>query len=256
MNVSAWRQHVAATAIPSPTRLNDSGFQTQFLSGEHILDIRRTGQPKALGALLRQVTRVKLVDPDRDGKVLPFPDESQDAVCSDRLLQHIADYRGAIAEWFRVLRVGGFLIITVPHQFLFERKISLPSRFDASHQRFYTAASLLLEIEEALDPLSYRVRFLEDNDAGFDYTKPHKHAPSSGCEVVVVLEEIEHTDHSSTVLADLPAEIQHHGNSADRPHAGVLRASPASGRAPTRGHRSKACPRGRNIDTIARIVSH
>ena len=200
MNVSAWRQHVAATANPGPTRLNDPGFQTQFLSGESVLDIRRTGQPEALGAPLRQATRVKLIDPNRDGKTLPFPDQSQDAVCSDRLLQHVADYRGAIAEWFRVLRVGGFLVITVPHQFLFERKISLPSRFDASHQRFYTASSLLLEIEEALDPLSYRVRFLEDDDAGFDYTKPPKRAPSGSCDLVVVLEKLERPAYADAVL--------------------------------------------------------
>ncbi len=203
MNVSAWRQDIGATAAPSLTRLHDPSFLTTFLSGERILDITRTNQPGGLGAPLRHATRVKLIDPNRDGKTLPFPDDSQDAVCSDRMLQHIADYRGAIAEWFRVLRVGGFLVITVPHQFLFERKISMPSRFNASHQRFYTAASLLLEIEEALDPLSYRVRFLEDSDAGFDYTKAPKRAPSGHCEIVVVLEKLERPAYADDVLADV-----------------------------------------------------
>ena len=204
MNVSAWRQHVAATANRGPTRLDDPDFQTRFLFGQHILDVRRTGQPEGLGPARTRATRVKLIDPNRDGKTLPFPDDSQDAVCSDRILQHITDYRCAIAEWFRVLRVGGFLVIAVPHQFLFERKLSLPSRFDTSHQRFYTAASLLLEIEEALDPLSYRVRFLEDNDSGFDYAKPPKRAPSGSCELVAVLEKLERPAYADAVLDETP----------------------------------------------------
>jgi predicted SAM-dependent methyltransferase len=78
--------------------------------------------------------RVHLMD--YSGKRLPFGSASQDALFVSHTLEHIDDYRGSIADWFRVLRVGGFLIIAAPHQFLYERSLSLPSRFNADHRRF------------------------------------------------------------------------------------------------------------------------
>lgn len=44
-----------------------------------------------------------------------FADESMDFVFSSHLLEHIENYRGALAEWWRVLRVGGHLCLYLPH---------------------------------------------------------------------------------------------------------------------------------------------
>lgn len=45
---------------------------------------------------------------------LPFDDGSFDRVIAAEVLEHIADDRGALAEFARVLRPGGVLAVTVP----------------------------------------------------------------------------------------------------------------------------------------------
>ena len=45
-----------------------------------------------------------------------FEDQSQDFVFSSHLLEHIEDYRSALAEWWRVIKVGGYLVLYLPHK--------------------------------------------------------------------------------------------------------------------------------------------
>jgi len=167
-----------------------SGFYDRFLSGLNILDIGFRGYFDNTKPISPNAVGIDLDYPGYDGSRLPFDDASQDSVFSSHTLEHIADYRSSIKDWFRVLKIGGYLILAVPHQFLYEKKFKLPSDFNADHKRFYTPASLLKEVEEALSPLSYRVRFLEDNDRNFDYTiPPGRH--SEGCfEILLVIQKI------------------------------------------------------------------
>ena len=82
------------------------------------------------------------------------------------------------------------MIVTVPHKFLYEKRKALPSRWNKDHKRFYTPSSLLSEVEEALEPNTYRVIRLKDNDYGFNYARgPLDH--SSGCyEIELILQRI------------------------------------------------------------------
>ncbi|WP_116090603.1 glycosyltransferase family 9 protein [Sphingomonas crusticola] len=118
--------------------------------------------------------------------VLPAP-ASQEVVFAPYLLQDMADYRGALQRWFDGVRIGGFLVITVPHAFLYERQDSAPSRRRATQRRLYTPRALIEEIEEALVPNSYRVRWLGDLDQGYDYSATE---PVGRHDVAVVLERI------------------------------------------------------------------
>lgn len=45
-----------------------------------------------------------------------FQDAACDAVFSSHLLEHIEDYKGALAEWWRVIKVGGHLVLYLPHK--------------------------------------------------------------------------------------------------------------------------------------------
>ena len=134
-----------------------TGFVADAFETGAILDIGYRGYTDA-EPVVAQAIGIELDYQGYDGRTLPFPDRSQDAVFSSHCLEHIEDFRNAIREWHRVLKVGGFLIIAVPHQFLYEKRRNLPSRWNADHKRFYTPASLLAEVELSLAPDSYRVR--------------------------------------------------------------------------------------------------
>lgn len=105
-------------------------------------------------------------------------------------LQFLPDYRAAIQGWFRLLEMGGHLIVVVPHAFLYERQLALPSRWNTRHRRLYTPGSLLGEIEEALPANAYRVRYLSDLDTGYDYAARPDEEPTGHCEIVAVIERI------------------------------------------------------------------
>ena len=166
------------------------GFVDKYLSGKAILDIGYRGYREDVEPVLPHAVGVELDYPGYDGRRLPFADCSQDAVFSSHCLEHIDDYRNALREWHRVLRIGGFMIVMVPHQFLYEKRTRLPSRWNADHKRFYTPASLMAEVEQSLQPNTYRLRHLVDGDIGFDYRLgPEVH--SGGCyEIEMVLERI------------------------------------------------------------------
>ena len=119
------------------------------------------------------------------------PEGSQASVLAILRLQDASDYRATLQAWFRAVRVGGHLVVVTPHAFLYERQLSLPSRWRPAQRRLYTPASLLAEVEEALAPNSYRVRHLGDLDQGYDYADQGDEAPPGGrSEVVLVLEKL------------------------------------------------------------------
>src|SRR5205823_5154643 len=62
----------------------------------------------------------------------------QNCILLRNVIQRLPDYRSFIARAFDKLAIGGFLIVIVPHQFLYERKLQVPSRYERAHQRFYT----------------------------------------------------------------------------------------------------------------------
>ena len=112
------------------------GFYDRWLGGEVILDVGFGGSrvlPRAIG--------IDLGYPGGyDGIQLPFADETIEAVYSSHMLEHTPDPAPVIRDWHRVLKVGGFIVCIVPHQFLYEKRRYLPSRFDPDHRRFYTPA--------------------------------------------------------------------------------------------------------------------
>ncbi|WP_152997825.1 glycosyltransferase family 9 protein [Sphingomonas sp. HT-1] len=112
------------------------------------------------------------------------------AVIADHRLHHAGDYRAALQAWFGATRVGGHLVIIVPHAFLRDRQITLPATWEPQQRRLYTPASLAGEIEEALEPNSYRVRMLCDDDQQYDYSLSLDTPPSGACDIVLMIERI------------------------------------------------------------------
>lgn len=168
----------------------ESGFFAKYLAGENILDVGFAGHEGTGQPIVANAIGIDINYPGYDGIRLPFDDESQDAVYSSHCYEHIADHINALKDWFRVLKVGGFIVLVVPHAHLFERRENLPSRWNADHKHFFTPGKLLSEIEAAFPPNTFRVRHLCDNDKGFDYAAMPQD-PVGGCfEIELVLEKM------------------------------------------------------------------
>lgn len=107
-----------------------------------------------------------------------------DFVYSSHLLEHLPDVELALKNWWRVLKPGGYLLLYLPHRDLYEKKTTLPSRFNEDHAHFF-----LPERDEAPDtigvlPLVTRlfsdaeVVYCKTCDEG--YINPGAELPSEG----------------------------------------------------------------------------
>ena len=184
--------------LPPPTEAGKTysrycvdGFFRRYMAGDVVLDVGYKGydNPKGI-TVLPHAIGVDLDYPGYDGRRLPFADELVDTVYSSHCLEHIDEYQTALRDWYRVLKIGGFLVCAVPSQLLYERKRRLPSKHNQDHKRFYTPASLLIEVQASLEENSYRVRHLEENDLGYDYDRGLDLHPVGCYEIVLVLEKI------------------------------------------------------------------
>lgn len=130
------------------------------------------------------------IDRDASNTIGASPETSESVVLAYRLLQDIPDYRRALQAWFERIEVGGSLVVVVPHAFLHTRKLTLPSPWRKEQRRLYTPSSLLAEVEEALVPNSYRVRWSGDLDDDYDYDRDAELEPIGRSDVALVLERI------------------------------------------------------------------
>lgn len=177
------RSRVESVRVGQATELRLSGRTAPpAIEGLPIVELSRDGQASL--AAIRELLR------------------DQDLILFRGGLEQIPDYRSVIAACFAQLRVGGLLALSVPHQFLYERKFLLPSRHRSGAVRFYTASVLMAEIEEALDPTEYRVRALYDDDDGYDYRTPLDAVPPGEHGIVVAVERIQRPDWADRMRTD------------------------------------------------------
>jgi len=85
-----------------------------------------------------------------------FADGSVDVVFSSHLLEHIEDHEAALAEWWRVLRPGGRLILYLPHADWYPN-IGMPGA-NPDHKHDFRNA----DIAEAMESVSRRSKTFWD----------------------------------------------------------------------------------------------
>jgi hypothetical protein len=165
-------------------RFGDPGLSPKIVAQTD--ELARTIDGYRDGPLGRFLSSEAIWDLSREAGSLP-PARSQSVLWAPWLLQDVGDYRGTLQRWFDCVAVGGLLIITVPHAFLYERQDAAPSRRRPGQRRIYTPRALIEEVEEAFAPNSYRLRWLGDLDGGYDYQAA---APTGQHDVAVVIERI------------------------------------------------------------------
>jgi SAM-dependent methyltransferase len=176
------------------TKRIEEGFFDKYMQGYGI-ELAPSGYEKDIETILPTAIPVDLKTPGYNGYELPVQDGSQDYIYSSHVLEHIEDYKRAIRSWHKALKVGGYIIVSVPHRDLYERKLDIPvSLHNPDHKRGYTPASLLKEFEEALEINSYRVRLLRDDDDGYDYSRSLERHPGIVYQIELVIQKIKLPD--------------------------------------------------------------
>jgi SAM-dependent methyltransferase len=109
-------------------------------------------------------------------------DESYDFVYSSHTLEHLQDPNTALKRWFRVVKPGGYMIISIPHRDLYEKKKTLPSRFNPTHLHFFLpdrdeepdTIGVLQMIERSIS--NFELIYLNVCNEGFTITDPDLHS--------------------------------------------------------------------------------
>jgi SAM-dependent methyltransferase len=83
-----------------------------------------------------------------------FVHEQFDFVYSSHCLEHLPDPRGALQEWWQLVKPGGHLFFTVPDEDLYEQGV-FPSRFNPDHRATFTISK-----PQSWSPVSVNVRDL------------------------------------------------------------------------------------------------
>jgi SAM-dependent methyltransferase len=120
-------------------RLRDPNFLRFYFVGQG-LDVG--GGPDPLGAyqeFFPLITKIDCWDWEQgDAQFMSsIPDETLDFVHSSHCLEHMVDPVIALKNWFRLLKPGGHMVITIPDEDLYEQGI-FPSTYNTDHKWTFT----------------------------------------------------------------------------------------------------------------------
>lgn len=120
-------------------RAKDPIFVNNVFVGKAV-DIGGEPDPLSLYAhMFPKLGDVKVWDwSDGDAqRISSFTTETFDLVHSSHCLEHMVDPFEALVEWYTILNPGGYLVVTVPDEDLYEQGI-FPSTFNSDHKWTFT----------------------------------------------------------------------------------------------------------------------
>lgn len=93
-----------------------------------------------------------------------FASQSMDFVFSSHLLEHIENYQAALKEWYRVLKIGGYLILYLPDEDEYpkvgEDGANKDHKWDVSYDK----------VVDAMKPLGWDLVQFEKRNEGIEYS--------------------------------------------------------------------------------------
>ena len=121
-------------------RMSEPNFARRWFVGAG-LDIGGKPDPLSLYVEffpLMTVCRVWDWDDGDAQDLAGVPQDSLDFVHSSHCLEHLRDPAIGLAAWFKALKPGGFLVVTVPDEDLYEQGVFPPSGFNRDHKWSFT----------------------------------------------------------------------------------------------------------------------
>jgi len=152
-----WEQSKAAKR-----RFNDGLFHNRYFVG-HGIDIG--GKPDPLGQylgvfpLMHQVDTWDLEQGDAQ-YMKSVPDGHFDFIHASHCLEHMVDVRTALSNWTRVVKPGGYLIVTVPDEDLYEHG-KWPSQYNSDHKWSFTICKRKSALPKSINALDLAVEFAD-----------------------------------------------------------------------------------------------
>jgi SAM-dependent methyltransferase len=88
--------------------------------------------------LLQKVAPYDVIYGHQDAQTLPeVSDETFDFVHASHVLEHVPDPAAALATWLRVVKPGGYVVVLIPDEDLYEQGL-WPSQKNPDHKRTFT----------------------------------------------------------------------------------------------------------------------
>jgi SAM-dependent methyltransferase len=192
------------TSISILRRISDNRFSTRYFQG-YGLDIGPGNDSLALYReffpLVNNIVTYDLAQGNAQ-KLNNINDESFDFVYSSHCLEHLHDAHEALINWIRVVKPGGYLIVQVPDEDLYEKGI-WPSVHNSDHKLTFTInkenswSPVSINILDLLKNFSNKIKIiqlgLEDkgyryllNSPSFDQTR----TPIAECGIEFILKKL------------------------------------------------------------------
>jgi SAM-dependent methyltransferase len=164
-----------------PRRQRDPNFITRYFKGAGI-DIGGYPDPLSLYLeLFPLIESIKIWDlSDGDAQYMQgVMDEEFDFVVSSHCLEHLYDPFQGIKSWFRIIKPGGHLIVTIPEEDLYEQG-EWPPKKNLDHKWTFTVwkesswSPLSINVVDLVKELgvSADIRLIRVEDSGFRYQMP------------------------------------------------------------------------------------
>lgn len=120
-------------------RYNHGDFHSKYFRGVG-LDIGAGND--TLGNNIYMFPGIRRVKPwdmeDGDAQYLKtLGDNEYDFAHASHCLEHMVDWKIALENWIRVIKPGGFLVITIPEEYMYEH-FNWPSNFNPDHKWSFT----------------------------------------------------------------------------------------------------------------------
>lgn len=136
----------------------------EFLEGKRVLDLGCGDEkvvPHAVGVdLFGSAADIK-TDLSRPNALYLFADEVFDTVFSSHCLEHFRDTESVLREWWRVLAMGGHLILYLPHRALY------PHNENPDHKHEFGSEDILKIMEQFA---TYQIVRDDLHDEGDEYS--------------------------------------------------------------------------------------